>query len=105
MEKTGFELFTLFKTKEWILAEDIPIPSDYIYGFFDGGSWSNEMYTYCNYLIKCKIVLIFKKENKLELKIKLGEAVCKNKLVNFFADPNHAIDKCNCGSTYYGYSI
>ena len=105
MEKTSFELFTLFKNKEWILAEDIPILSDYIYGFFDGGSCSNEMYAYSNYLTKCKIVLIFKKENKLELKTKLREAVCENKLVNFFENPNHSVDKCSCGSAYYGYSI
>ena len=105
MEKTGLEIFTLFKNKEWILAEDIPILSDYIYGFFDGGDCSNEMYAYSNYLAKCKIVLTFKKENKLELKTKLGEAVCENKLVNFFEDPNHSIDKYICGSVYYGYSI
>ena len=105
MKKASFKLFTLFKNKEWILAEDIPILSDYIYGFFDGGSCSNEMYAYSNYLTKCEIVLNFKKGNKLELKTKLGETVCENKLVSFFEDPNHSIDKCNCGSVYYGYSI
>ena len=99
MEKTGLEIFTLFKNKEWILAEDIAILSDYIYGFFDGGSCSNEIYAYSNYLTN------YKKENKLESKTKLGEAMCENKLVNVFEDPNHSIDKCNCGSVYYGYSI
>ena len=103
MEKTGLEIFTLFKNKEWIREEDISILSDYIYGFFPGGS--NEMYAYSNYLTKCKIVLLFKKKNKLELKTKLGEAICENKLVNFFEDSDHKLDKCNCGSTYYGYSI
>ena len=104
MEKTGLEIFTLFKNKEWILDEDISILSDDIYGFFDGGSSSNEMYAYSNYLTKCKIVLLFKKENKLELKTKLGETICE-KLVNFFEDSDHTIDKSNCGSTYYGYNI
>ena len=102
MEKTGFEIWTLFKNKEWILAEDIPILSDYIYGFFHGGSCSNKMYAYSNYLTKCKIVLDFKRKNGLELKTKLGEAVCENKLVNFFEDLNHSLDNCNCGSVYYG---
>ena len=63
------------------------------------------MYAYSNYLTKCEIVLNFKKENKLELKTKLGEAVCENKLANFLEDSNHSIDKCNCGSVYYGYCI
>ena len=104
-KKTGLEIFTLFKNKQWIREEDISILSDYIYGFFHGGSCSNEMYAYSNYLTKCKIVLLFKKKNKLELKTKLGEAICENKLVNFFEDSYHTLDKCNCGSTYYGYSI
>ena len=98
MEKTGLEIFTLFKNKQWIREEDIPILSDYIHGFFHGGSCSN-------YLTKCKIVLLFKKKNKLELKTKLGEAICKNKLVNFFENPDHTLDKCNCDSTCYGYCI
>ena len=105
MSKTGYKLFTLFKNKEWILAEDISLLSDYIYGFFHGGCCSNEIYAYSNYLTKCKIVLDFKKKNKLELKTKIGEAVCENKLVNFFDDSNHTLNKCNCGSVYYGYSI
>ena len=105
MEKTGFEIWTLFKNKEWILAEDIPILSDYIYGFFDGGCCSNKMHAYSNYFTKCKIVLDFKRKNGLELKTKLGQAVCENKLVNFFEDPDHSLDKCNCGSVYYGYRI
>ena len=42
MEKTGLEIFTIFKNKQWIFEEDIPILSDYIYGFFDGGSCSNK---------------------------------------------------------------
>ena len=102
MEKTGFELFELFKNKEWIHADDFPILSDYIYGHFHGGSCSRKMYAYSNYFTKCKIVLDFKRKNKLELKSKLGEAVCQNKLVNFFEDPDHSLDKCNCGSVYYG---
>ena len=60
---------------------------------------------YSNYLTKCKIVLLFKKENNLEVKAKLGEAICQNKLVNFIEDSDHTINNCNCGSTYYGYSI
>ena len=52
------------------------------------------MYAYSNYLTKCKIVLLFKKKNKLELKTKLGEAICENKLVNIFEDSDHTIDKC-----------
>ena len=62
IEKTGLEIFLVFKNKEWIHADDIPILYDYIYGFFDGGSCSNEIYAYSNYLTKCKIVLDYKKK-------------------------------------------
>ena len=103
MEKSGFKLWKLFKNKKWILAEDLPVLKNYIYGSFDGGFRSRKMYAYSNYLTKCQIVLDFKRKNGLELKIKLGEAVCQNKLVNFFEDHDHSLDKCNCGSAYYGY--
>ena len=40
MEKTGLEIFTLFKNKQSIHEKDISILSDYIYGFFHGVSSS-----------------------------------------------------------------
>ena len=103
MEKSGFELWKKFKNKDWILAQDLPILKNYIYGCFDGGFPSRKMYAYSNYLTKCEIVLNFKKDKGLEEKIKLGEAICKNKLVNFFEDLEHTINKCNCGSLYWNY--
>ena len=96
----GFDRFLSFKNKEWIHEKDIPFLTDYIYGFFHGGTCSHEMYAYSNYLTKCLIVLKYKRKNNLELKTKLREAICKNKLVNFIEDPDHRLDKCNCGSTY-----
>ena len=61
----------------------------------------NEMYVYSNYLTKAKIVLDFKKEKNIELKTKIGEAICQNKLVNFITNLSHK--NCICGSVYYGY--
>ena len=103
MGKSGIELWKNFKNKEWIFAEDLPILKNYIYGCFDGGFRSKKMYAYSNYLTKCQIVLDFKRDKGLEQKIKLGEAICSNKLVNFFDDLDHTIAKCNCGSVYWDY--
>ena len=60
------------------------------------------MYAYSTCSSKCRVALSFKKENNLEIKTKLGEAICQNKLVNFIEDPNHRMPNCYCGSTYGG---
>ena len=102
MSKTGYGIFLVFKSKQWIFPEDITLLSDYIYKHLHNNSDVNEMYAYSNYLTKAKIVLDFKKENKLELKTKIGESICENKLINFIEDKNHK--NCICGSVYYGSS-
>ena len=98
MDTTGCELFTLFKKKEGISADQMP---DYIYLCLNTGYRPRKMYGYSNYYTKCKIVLNWKKERKLELKTKLGEAIFGNNLVNFLEDDNHTLNNCNCGSVYW----
>ena len=101
MSKTPYEAFLIFKSKDWIFPEDIDLLSEFIYHLLNNQHNVNEMYVYSNYLTKAKIVLNFKKENNLELKTKIGEAICGNKLVNFILDSERK--NCVCGSVYYGY--
>ena len=93
MSKTPIGTFLRFKSGTWIFPEDI----DFLNNQFN----VNEMYVYSNYLTKAKIVLDFKKRNNLEVKTKIGEAICGNKLVNFILDSEHK--NCFCGSVYGGY--
>ena len=101
MSKTPYTTFLKFKSMNWIFPEDLDLLSEYIYNLLNNQIKVNEMYVYSNYLTKAKIVLHFKKENNLELKTKIGEAICGNKLVNFILDSEHK--NCVCGSVYYGY--
>ena len=101
ISKTSYETFLKFKSGNWIFPEDIDFLSEYIYHLLNNQFNVNEIYVYSNYLTKAKIVLDFKKRNNLELKTKIGEAVCGNKLVNFILEPKHK--NCICGSVYYQY--
>ena len=105
MNQETYTTFLRFKNKEYLTVQEIYLVSDYIYGYLRFDYDSHEMYAYWNCLSKCEIVLRFKKENNLELKTKLGEVICNNKLVNFIEDPNHQIHNCNCGSTYGWFTI
>ena len=88
MNPATYNQFLRFKNKEFLTENELT---------------HLEMYAYSNCTAKCHIVLSFKKENNyLEIKAKLGEAICQNKLVNFIEDPNHRMPNCYCGSTYGG---
>ena len=101
MSKTPYKTFLKFKSGTWIFPEDINFLSEYIYNLLNNQCNVNEMYVCSTYLTKAKIVLDFKKRNNLELKTKIGEAICGNKLVNFILEFEHK--NCICGSVYYGY--
>ena len=102
MSKTPYGIFLVFKSRQWISIDEIDLLSEFIYSKLHNNSDVNEIYAYSNYLTKAKIVLDFKKENNLELKTKIGEAICENKLVNFIENEKHK--NCVCGSVYYGSS-
>ena len=101
MNKKSTEIFLKFKSGNWIFPEDIDFLSEYIYHLLNNEFNVNEMYVYSNYLNKAKIFLDFKKRNNIELKTKIGEAICRNKLVNFILDSEYK--DCICGGVYQGY--
>ena len=95
-----FEQFQKFKNKEFLNENELAMAENYIYFRLLNDYDDLQMYAYSNCIIKCKIVLNFKKSNNLEIKTKLGEAICDNNLVNFIEDLNHQFPTCTCGSTY-----
>ena len=102
MNKAGFELFQMFEQKEWISDDQMGDLGDYIYHCLNTGYRVKKIYGYSNYYSKCQIVLRWKKERGFEERTKLGEAICQNNLVIFFEDEEHTLDKCNCGSAWWG---
>ena len=79
----------------------MPELGDYIYLCLNMGYRVRKMYGFPNYFTKCETVIDWKKERGLELKTKLGEAICGNNLVNFLEDDSHSLNNCNCGSAYW----
>ena len=91
----------ILNKKKEISEKDLPFLGDYIYHNLNCGYRVKKFYGYVGYYTKCKIVLRWKKARGLELKTKLGEAICGDKLVNFFEDEAHSEKNCNCGSVYW----
>ena len=54
------------------------------------------MYSYAS---KAYIVCWWREEKGREPIARSGEAICKNKLIDFFEDISH--QNCSCGSVYY----
>ena len=100
MSSKQYKCFVLF-SNEYEIDENIFLHAkDFIYlnkrRNYDSLYWE----AFSNYATKCCMVLDFKKKNNLKPTVQIGEAICKNEIVNFFKDTKHFIGKCNCGSTY-----
>ena len=75
---------------EYINEKDLPIITNYICGHLI--SWSpNRSYfeRQYNYVNKLKIVCKWKRKSGLPACSKNGEAICEEKLVNFFEEKEH----------------
>ena len=80
-------LFEDFEDGKYINEEDQPKKINYICGHFI--SWSpNRSYFECqyNYTTKTKIVCRWKRKRGLAAYATEGEAICEEKLVNFFKE-------------------
>ena len=93
--------FKNFKRKEYVTLNE---PEHVINHICLNLSYPNLSYKYFynmySYAAKSQIVLRWKKErNGYQELAKFGEAICKDKLINFFEDKEH--EKCSCSSVYY----
>ena len=90
----GFKIFEDFESRKYVHQDDLRYLTDHIwtpnYPF-----WYNMYY----YSSKAYIVCRWRQSKGLSPVAKWGEAICEDKLVNFFEDEKHK--NCICGSVYY----
>ena len=88
-------LFETFKRGEYINEKDLPKITNYICGHLI--SWSPNCSYFehqYNYVNKLKIACKWKRKRWLPACSKKGEAICEEKLVNFFEEKEHK--NCIC---------
>ena len=88
-------LFEAFENGEYIQEQDIKKAANYICGHLI--SWSpNRSYFECqyNYATKLQLVCKWKRKHGFAACAKKGEAICDDKLVNFFKEKDHK--NCIC---------
>ena len=94
------DLFKNFENREYVSQNELEKVCDYICSNLN--NWTpNYHYWYNMYSYTSKAFIVRRwKEERGRLPIaKWEEAICKNKLVNFFDDPDH--QRCSSGSGYY----
>ena len=96
-------LFEKYQKFEFVNANELDLIMDYICGNLNSCKINYPYWydMYC-YTSKTRIVIRYK-QDKNELAVaKLGQCICKNKIVNFLENENK---KCNCekgcSSVYY----
>ena len=91
----GYAEFRSFEDFKYLNKEDLEVAINYIcLQMNNPGIGYKYFYDMYSYATKCRIVLQKKKQY-----VKLGEAVCNGKVVNFLEDEKHK--KCSCGSVYF----
>ena len=83
-------LYEAFKRGQYINEKDLPKVTNYICGHLI--SWSpNRSYFECqyNYVTRLKTVCKWRRKCGLPACSKKGEAICKEKLLNFFEEKEH----------------
>ena len=94
-----YDLFKKFEKKEYISIEDLPQICDYICGNLNNWTPNNHYwYNMYYYTSKAYIVCRWREEKGRRPIARWGEAICKNKLIDFFEDTSH--QNCSCGSVY-----
>ena len=97
----GLEISARFENGEYIHFDDLKHMGNHICGHLNADFNLNYKYWYNQYSYSPKafIVCRWRLSKGLQPVAKWGEAICKDKLVNFFEDENHK--NCSCGSVYY----
>ena len=80
--------------------DELKLAVDYVCGYQNNSGLNYRYYydMYC-YLSKSFIVQRWKKKNGYKPFAKIGEAICKDFLVNFLREKEHK--NCACSSVYY----
>ena len=94
----AFRLFEAFERREYIHRDDLPILTNYVCGNINSDYSLNRSYCYeqFNYVSKLKIVCMWKLRHGLPTVSCKGEAICNDKLINFYKDQEHK--NCICST-------
>ena len=91
-------LFEAFERREDIHMDDLPILTNYICGNINSDNSPNRGYYYeqYNYVSKLNIFFMWKQRHVLPTVSCKGQAICKDKLINFSKDKAHK--NCICST-------
>ena len=95
-----YDLFKKSEKKEYVHINNLPKINDHI--CLNLNNWTPNYHYWYNmysYTSKAYIVCRWREEKGREPIARWGEAICKNKLIDFFEDISH--QNCSCGSVYY----
>ena len=97
---SGYECFKKYESGEFLTKSELKFAVDYVCGYLNnpGLNYCYFYDMYC-YISKSFIVCRWKNEHGYKPFAKFGEAICKDKLVNFLKDDEHK--NCSCSSVYY----
>ena len=89
-----------YENAEYLTKDELKFVADYVCGCLNNPG-VNFCYYYdmYSYISKSFIVCRWKKRNGYKPLVKIGEAICKDTLVNFFREKEHK--NCMCSSVYY----
>ena len=90
----GYEEFKRFENFEIIDEESLDKATNYVCLQLNNPSFGYKYYyDMYSYIAKCKIVL------QKYSTVKLGQAICNGKFIDFVKDQEHK--NCSCSSVYY----
>ena len=90
----GYEEFKRFENFEIIDEESLDKATNYVCLQLNNPSFGYKYYyDMYSYIAKCRIVL------QKYSTVKLGQAICNGKLIDFVNDQEHK--NCSCSSVYY----
>ena len=96
---SGYECFKKYKSGEFLTKSELKFAVNYVCGYLNNPGLNYcYFYMYC-YILKSFVVCRWKNVHGYKPFAKFGEAICKDKLVNFLEDYEHK--NCSCSRVYY----
>ena len=95
-----YESFKKYESGELLTESELKFVANYVCGYLNNPVL-NYKYYYDMYSYKSKSFIVYRWKNEHGYKpfAKFGEAICKDKLVNFLKDDEHK--NYSCSSVYY----
>ena len=97
---SGYIKYLKYENAKYLTKDELKLATDYVCVYLNNPD-VNYRYYYdmYSYISKHFIVCRCKKRNGYKPLVKIGEAICKDTLVNFLREKEHK--NCMCSSVYY----